>query len=226
MKPEEFPSDSTCTWPSLLATRQRKHTIYTHFSHLRARAGEFSLSGAETQCSTAAFCWIFFEPGSVCDNSCWPVLPCLGPTLPKPSGLVIIFCVYCFQFMYERGLGNGHVLTPLHVTTVCGGEESEEMFWQKELQVQNLRAKTSAALLGSCKFFGRSGFWKASVEVKGKKGARPGKDLDAILGGWNFFPPQANGELLKKFKKAIASLHNLNFVKKEILPQWQCEKWT
>lgn len=126
----------------------------------------------------------------------------------------------------ERGLDNGQILTPLHVTTVCGGKESGEMFWQKELQVQNLRAKKSTALLGHCRFFGRSGFWKASVEVEGKEGARPQKDLDVTRGRWNFSFPQANGELLKNSKKAIASLHNLDFVKKEILPQWQCEKWT
>lgn len=57
------------------------------------------------------------------------------------------------------------------------------------------------------------------MEVKGKEGARPGKDLDFILGRWNFSFSQANGELLKNFKKAIDSLHNLDFVKKEILPQ-------
>lgn len=57
------------------------------------------------------------------------------------------------------------------------------------------------------------------MEVEGKNGARPQKDLGVTLGTWNFSFPRASGELLKNFKKAIASLHNLDFVKKEILPQ-------
>lgn len=223
MKPEEFPSDSTCTWPSLLATRQRIHLFIPTWEQ-----GPVNPASAESRLNAPPQHAVGFSLnlGLCVKTLADQVLPGLGPTLSEPSDLLTIFCVYCFQFMYRERIDNGQILTPLHVTTVCGGKGSGEMFWQKELQVQNFRAKKSTALLGHCRFFRRSGFWKASVEVEGKEGARPRKDLDVTLERWNFSFPQANRELLKNSKKAIASLHNLDFVKKEILPQWQCEKWT